>query len=74
MGDDDDVCLGARTQPLADPACACADRILCRGVETALGGPLGLEEGEVEPGVLGVGFEDFTGLLKRRIGRGGRCA
>ena len=29
-----------------------------------------LEEGEVEPGVLGVGFEDFTGLLKRRIGRG----
>ena len=68
--DDDDVLLGARAQPAADPAGAGADRGVGRGVETGFGRPVGRECREVEPGVLGVRFEVFA-ALEGRAGRGG---
>lgn len=62
MRDDGDVLLGARAQPAAEPACACADGGVGGGVDPGFGRPIGRERGEVEPGVLGVCGEVFAGL------------
>ena len=71
MRDDGDVLLGAGTEPVADPARTGAERFFCGGVEAGFGGPVGGEGGEVDAGVLGVGFEDFPRLsLGVVVGRG----
>ena len=59
---DDDVALGAGAEPAPDPARALLEGGDGAGVEPGFGEPVGGEEGEVEAGVFGVGFEVCLGL------------
>ena len=65
MRDKRDVRLGPRTQPAPDPARVSLQGVLSRCVFPGFGRPVGYEE-EVEPGILSISFERFTGLREGR--------
>lgn len=62
MRDDHNIALGARAEPAAVPAGPRLQGGHVRRVKARLGRPVWRQVTEVEPGVLGIGLEDFARL------------
>lgn len=62
VSDDDNLLLGTRADPVADPACTRLKGGDCGRVEAFLRGPVCSQGTEIQTCVFWIGFQDFSRL------------